>query len=88
MRLKIEKVACFFILLGIFSLFISPSKSFLLATEEVMNVNEIMPGMKGYGKTVFTGDRIDIFDVEVLGILRNWDTKSNMILIKISGGPL
>ncbi len=88
MRLKIEKVACFFILLGIFSLFISPSKSFLLATEEVMNVNEIVPGMKGYGKTVFTGDRIDIFDVEVLGILRNWDAKSNMILIKMSGGPL
>ncbi len=88
MRLKIEKVACFFILLGIFSLFISPSKSFLLAAEEVMNVNEIVPGMKGYGKTVFTGDRIDIFDVEVLGILRNWDAKSNMILIKMSGGPL
>ncbi|MBU6391801.1 MAG: hypothetical protein KGQ83_06135 [Planctomycetes bacterium] len=88
MRLKIEKVACFFILLGIFSLFISPSKSFLLATEEVMNVNEIVPGMKGYGKTVFTGDRVDIFDVEVLGILRNWDAKSNMILIKMSGGPL
>jgi hypothetical protein len=88
MRLKREKVACFFILLGIFSLFIVLPKSSLLATEEIMNIDEIMPGMKGYGKTVFTGDRIDIFDVEVLGILRNWDAKSNMILIKMSGGPL
>ncbi|UJS19691.1 MAG: hypothetical protein L3J18_12355 [Candidatus Brocadia sp.] len=53
-----------------------------------MNVDEIVPGMKGYGKTVFTGDRIEIFNVEVLGILRNWEAKSNMILIRMSGGPL
>ena len=53
-----------------------------------MNIDEIVPGMKGYGKTVFTGDRVGMFNVEVLGILRNWEAKSNMILIRMSGEPL
>ena len=53
-----------------------------------MDVDEITPGMKGYGKTVFIGDRIEIFNVEVLGILKNWEAKSNMVLIRMSGGPL
>ena len=67
---------------------INSCESPLFAAEDIMDVNEIKLGMKGYGKTVFLGDRIDIFDVEVLGILRNWDTKSDMVLIKMSGGPL
>lgn len=75
-------------LLSIFPAFISQSNRSLLAAENIMDVDEIVPGMKGYGKTVFTGDRIEIFNVEVLGIIRNWEAKSNMILIKMSGGPL
>ena len=88
MKLKIRRLPYLFILLNIFSAFISQSKHSLLAAENIMNVDEIVPGMKGYGKTVFTGDRIEIFNVEVLGILRNWEAKSNMILVRMSGGPL
>ncbi|MEP9410522.1 MAG: hypothetical protein HRF42_03830 [Candidatus Brocadia sp.] len=78
----------FFVILGIVSAFISQDRSALCAAEDTMNVDEIVPGMKGYGKTVFTSDRIGIFNVEVLGILRNWEAKSNMILVRMSGGPL
>ncbi len=88
MKLKIHKSPYLFILLSILSSFISLSKSPLFAAESVMDIEEITPGMKGYGKTVFIGDRIEIFNVEVLGILRNWEAKSNMILIRMSGGPL
>ena len=77
--------SCF---LGVFSVFISSSKTLILAAENIMNIDEIVPGMKGYGKTVFSGDRVEMFNVEVLGILRNWEAKSNMILIKMSGDPL
>ncbi len=56
--------------------------------KETMDVDEIVPGMKGYGKTVFNGTQIETFHVEVLGVLRNWDVKSNLILIRMSGGPL
>ena len=56
--------------------------------KETMDVDEIVPGMKGCGKTVFNGTQIETFHVEVLGVLKNWDAKSNMILIRMSGGPL
>lgn len=88
MKLKSHKLPYVFVFLGVFSVFISFSKTLLLATENIMNIDEIVPGMKGYGKTVFLGDRVEMFNVEVLGILRNWEAKSNMILIKMSGDPL
>ncbi|GJQ60839.1 MAG: hypothetical protein SCALA701_36400 [Candidatus Scalindua sp.] len=53
-----------------------------------MDVDEITPGMKGYGKTVFSGKKIEVFHVEILGVLKNWEARSDMILIKMSGGPL
>ncbi|MCF6147844.1 MAG: hypothetical protein E3K37_04205 [Candidatus Kuenenia sp.] len=53
-----------------------------------MDIDEIKPGMKGYGKTVFSGDDIEIFSVEVLGVLKNWETKGDLILVKMTGSPL
>ncbi len=55
---------------------------------ETMDTDEITPGMKGYGRTVFTGKKVESFDVEVLGVLRKWEAGNDMILIKMSGGPL
>jgi len=72
-----------------FSSVFSPTiRTALFANENIMNIDEITPGMTGYGKTVFIGEQIETFTVEVLGILKNWEAKSNMILIKMSGGPL
>lgn len=88
MKRKTRRLPYLFVIFSIFSAFISHGTSSILSAEDIMNVDEIMPGMKGYGKTVFTGGRIEIFNVEVLGILRNWEAKSNMILIRMSGGPL
>src|SRR5262245_39568148 len=56
--------------------------------EAFMSINDIRPGMKGYGKTVFQGTKIDQFDVEVLGVLKNIAPKQDMILTRLSGGPL
>ncbi len=55
---------------------------------ETMDTDEITPGMKGYGRTVFSGKKIETFDVEILGVLKNWEAKSDMILVNMSGGPL
>lgn len=88
MKRKTRKLTYLFVIFSIFSAFISHGKPSVISAENIMDVNEIVPGMKGYGKTVFTGGRIEIFTVEVLGILRNWEAKSNMILIRMSGGPL
>ncbi len=51
-------------------------------------LKDIRPGQHGIGKTVFSGTRIDEFQVEVLGVLENIGPKQNLILARLSGGPL
>lgn len=88
MRFKLRQLLSLAVFLGVFTALFLPGRNVIFAVEETMDIDEIVPGMTGYGKTVFTGDRIDIFHVEVLGILRHWDAKSNLILVRMSGGPL
>jgi hypothetical protein len=51
-------------------------------------LKDIKPGLRGVGKTIFSGNRIDEFQVEILGILENIGPKQNLILGRLSGGPL
>src|SRR5688572_21495870 len=53
-----------------------------------MAVDEVRPGMKGIGRTVFEGTAIQDFQVEVMGVLRNVQPKQDLILARLSGGPL
>src|SRR6516225_8763787 len=55
---------------------------------QFMSVDEVRPGMKGFGKTVFQGTKIEEFNVELLGVLKNFAPKQDMILARLSGGPL
>lgn len=56
-----------------------------LNTNNFMAVDDIKPGMKGYGLTVFQGTRIDTFKVEVVDIIKNATPKGDIILVKVSG---
>jgi hypothetical protein len=51
-------------------------------------LKDIKAGMRGVGKTVFSGDRIEDFQVEILGVLENIGPKESLILARLSGGPL
>ena len=62
--------------------------SHIVLAWETMDTDEIKSGMKGYGRTVFSGKQIESFDIEVLGVLKNWEARNDMILIKMTGGPL
>lgn len=53
-----------------------------------MSVGEVRAGMKGTGLTVFSGEKIESFDVEILGVLENAGPKQSIILGRLSGGPL
>jgi hypothetical protein len=53
-----------------------------------MPVDEIEKGMKGIGLTVFSGTRIEEFQVEILGVMENARPHGDMILARVSGGPL
>src|SRR6185295_11445 len=70
------------LLLGSFSLTLSAQ------TNNFMSVDDVRPGMKGFGKTVFQGTQIEQFDVELLGVLKNYAPKQDMVLARLSGGPL
>lgn len=62
--------------------------SFIIFTFGFLPVGEIKPGMKGIGETVFEGTKIDTFQVKIIGVLKNAFPKSDIILVKLSGGPL
>ena len=53
-----------------------------------MPLSDVRAGMHGTGKTVFSGDKVEDFDVEILGVLENTGPKQSLILGKLSGGPL
>lgn len=44
--------------------------------------------MRGTGRTVFSGNQIDEFQVEILGLLENVGPKESLIIARLSGGPL
>jgi hypothetical protein len=60
----------------------------LAAETPLMPLREVRPGMRGTGRTVFAGDRVEEFQVEILGVLENTGPKQSLILARLSGGPL
>jgi SpoIVB peptidase S55 len=52
-------------------------------------LSEIRPGLKGVGRTIFQGNKVQEFQVEFLGVLKNFMApKHDVILARLSGGPL
>lgn len=70
------------------SILFSCASLFAQAPPQTMGLYEIRPGMKGYGRTVFQGGKIEKFNIEVLGVQRGIAPGRSMILVKASGGPL
>jgi len=54
----------------------------------ILPFDEVRAGMRGTGRTVFEGTRIESFDVEILGTLPRIGPEQNLILGRCSGGPL
>jgi hypothetical protein len=50
--------------------------------QTTIGVDEIQPGMRGYGLTVFRGTQPERFDVEVIGVLHNFRPDMDLILIR------
>ena len=53
------------------------------AAAETMPLSQVQKGMRGYGVTVFEGNQLEKFDVEILGVLRNIGPGQNLILAKV-----
>jgi hypothetical protein len=54
----------------------------------IIAVDEISPGMTGYGLTVFSGTRVDTFAVTVLGVQHRTRAAGDVIVIEVGGHDL
>lgn len=60
----------------------------IYASSDIIKIDELKPGMRGYGRTVFKGTEIEEFDVEIIAILRNVRPAGDLILAKLSGDKI
>lgn len=54
----------------------------------VFPVENLKPGMKGVGRTVFANQKLETFDVEIIGALENSAPRQTMVMARLTGGPL
>ena len=53
---------------------------------ETLPLSQVRPGMQGYAYTIFAGDQIERFDLEVIGVLDNFlGPKQSIILVQLKG---
>jgi hypothetical protein len=64
------------------------SVSSLAAETALMPLSDVKKGMRGHGLTVFEGSRIEKFEVEILGVLRNVSPGQNLILARVDSEPV
>jgi hypothetical protein len=60
----------------------------LFSQTPIFPLRDVRAGQRGIGKTVFSGNKIEEFQVEILGVLENVGPKQSVILARLSGGPL
>ena len=56
--------------------------------KNIMLLKDVRPGMKGYGLSVFRGVKPERFQVQVLGVLKKFYFGSDLVLVKLAGGPM
>jgi len=56
-----------------------------MKSDSYWQVDDVRPGMKGIGRTVMKGTKIEEFDAEILGVMRNVSPGRDMILARLSG---
>lgn len=67
---------------------LSAAAPVLAQSVEFFPLEDLREGMRGVGRTVFNGTTIEEFDVEILGILRNYAPRQDVVLARLAGGPL
>src|SRR6266852_2441736 len=55
-------------------------------SNELLPLSQVRPGMQGYAYTIFEGDQIEKFDLEVIGVLDNFlGPRQSIILVQLKG---
>jgi hypothetical protein len=77
----------FLALLTLFAaLWLKPSALVAQQSPDILPLSQVRPGMQGYAYTIFAGDQIEKFDLEVIGVLDNFlGPKQSIILVQLKG---
>lgn len=63
-----------------------PLHSAAQQSPEIIPLSQVRAGMQGYAYTIFAGDQVEKFDLEVLGILDNFlGPRQSIILVQLKG---
>jgi hypothetical protein len=55
-------------------------------SDEILPLSQVQPGMHGYAYTIFAGDQVEKFDLEVIGVMPNFlGPRQSIILIELKG---
>jgi SpoIVB peptidase S55 len=55
-------------------------------SSEILPLDQVRPGMQGYAYTIFAGDQVEKFDLEVIGVMPNFlGPKQSIILVQLKG---
>ena len=79
MTIRANKVVCFF-LLGL--VIRAGGQSW---EQNILPLAKIEPGMRGVGKTVFSGEQVEEFGVQVLDIIKNFYPQTDIVLVSLTG---
>jgi hypothetical protein len=68
------------------SLFPAPSPTRAQQSSETLPLSQVRAGMQGYAYTIFAGDQVEKFDLEVIGVLDNFlGPRQSIILVQLKG---
>jgi hypothetical protein len=86
-QLSKSRAALFFALLAFSAvLCLVPRHAAAQESQEILPLSQVRPGMQGYAYTIFAGDQIEKFDLEVIGVLENFlGPKQSIILVELKG---
>lgn len=76
------------IFLSLILLFTMSAAPVSLAQEKFFELEKVKPGMNGKGYSVFSGTKIDKFDVQVLAVVEGDVSRDKLLLVKLSGDLL
>src|SRR5215468_1701241 len=70
--------------------FCAASSPILLAqSNEILPLSQVQAGMHGYAYTIFAGDQVEKFDLEVIGVMPNFlGPKQSIILVQLKGAKV
>jgi SpoIVB peptidase S55 len=66
--------------------FCAPIAPLLAQSNEILPLSQVQPGMQGYAYTIFAGDQVEKFDLEVIGVMPNFlGPRQAIILVELKG---